>query len=185
MNSHQNRNVHSARRRLLAGLAAGALIASGLVMAPTSVAANEPASGVCKPQEAPSTSGWTSYSDLRRVLDRIERTSKGRVSVESIATTHRGRDVLAARVGTGERVALITGAIHGNERTGVEALLSILTNLGTSNNPEVVALLKEVTLVAIPMLNPDGVELNRRINDISWADTVAQFPQLSGARPAW
>lgn len=151
----------------------------------TAARANEPASGVCQSLENPSASGWTSYSDMLRVLDRIERTSQGRVSVESIATTHRGRDVLAARVGTGDKVAVITGAIHGNERTGVEALLSILGNLGSSNSPEVKALLEEVTLVAIPMLNPDGVELNRRINDISWADTVAQFPQLEGARPAW
>lgn len=35
------------------------------------------------------------------------------------------------------------------------------------------------------MVNPDGGELNRRINVRSWDATVAEFPQLAGAPRAW
>ena len=81
-------------------------------------------------------------------------------------------------------IVVVTGAIHGNERTGVEAQLALLKSLGT-DNPASREILQGVTLVAIPMLNPDGVELNRRINDVTWAETVADFPQLAAADPAW
>ncbi|XKH53984.1 succinylglutamate desuccinylase/aspartoacylase family protein [Citricoccus nitrophenolicus] len=140
--------------------------------------------GTCSPVENPSTAGWTSYSEMKRELDRLAQASGGTVGVESIGTTHRDRDIMAARVGTGPQVIVVTGAIHGNERTGVEAQLSLLKTLA-GNSPEAKRIRSEVTFVSIPMLNPDGLELNRRVNDVSWADTEAQFPQLAGATPAW
>jgi hypothetical protein len=170
-----------------AAVATGAVLAlclTGLVTNQSASAEPGHASGTCKTQNS-STTGWTSYPDLLQELERIERTSNGRVETFSIATTFQGREVMAARVGTGDRVALISGAIHGNERTGVESLLRIVDRLGHAGDPETERLLSEVTLVAIPMLNPDGVELNRRINDISWDDVVAGLPQLDSARPAW
>jgi hypothetical protein len=45
--------------------------------------------------------------------------------------------------------------------------------------------LEGVTLVAMPMVNPDGGELNRRINVVDWADVVGEYPQLQGAPRAW
>lgn len=178
-----------ASRRSWSALLIGGLLASGAAIGLPASAAP----GVTVPtaqgqkcttvQDAP-TSGWTSYPELQRQLTRLESTSQGRVSVDSIGTTHRGRDILAARVGTGPKVIIVTGAIHGNERTGVEAQLSLLHRLSTGS-PATEAILEEVTLVSIPMLNPDGLELNRRVNDIAWADTVDQFPQLAGAPPAW
>lgn len=40
-------------------------------------------------------------------------------------------------------------------------------------------------MVAVPKMNPDGSELDRRGNDRSWSDVVADFPQLEGAPPSW
>lgn len=77
---------------------------------------------------------------------------------------------------------MVPGAIHGIERTGVEAQLSLLQRMSTGG-PAMKEILDGVTLVSIPMLNPDGLELNRRVNDISWADTLREFPQLRGAPP--
>lgn len=74
----------------------------------------------------------------------------------------------------------VTGAIHGNEHTGVEAQLSLLQRLSTGS-PAMEEILDGVTLVSIPLLHLDGLELNRRVNDISWADTLREFPQLRGA----
>ena len=39
--------------------------------------------------------------------------------------------------------------------------------------------------MAIPRLNVDGGERDTRQNATTWADVVADFPQLAGAQPAW
>jgi hypothetical protein len=139
----------------------------------------------CRNLDDPVFSGWTSYAQLGAALDRIERTSHGRVDVEVIGETNRGRELYAARVGTGDRVMVVTSAIHGNEKTGTEALLQWLKHVGSSGSAETEALLEGITFVAVPMINPDGGELNRRQNDHPWAEVVEMFPQLAGAPPAW
>jgi hypothetical protein len=139
----------------------------------------------CRNLEDPQFSGWTSYAQLGAALDRIERTSRNRVDVEVIGRTARGRDLYAARVGSGDRVMLVTSAIHGNEKTGTEALLHWLQHIGSSQTAETMALLEGITFVAVPMINPDGGELNRRQNDLPWSEVVEAFPQLAGAQPAW
>jgi hypothetical protein len=139
----------------------------------------------CRNLDDPPFTGWTSYAQLGSALDRIESTSGGRVDVDVIGHTNRGRELYAARVGTGDRVMLVTSAIHGNEKTGTEALLHLLKHLGSSSSPDTEALLRGVTLVAVPMINPDGGELNRRQNDFPWTEVVQRFPQLAGAPPAW
>jgi hypothetical protein len=139
----------------------------------------------CHNLSSPAMSGWLSHDEVTSALRRIEHTSQGRVRVEVIGQSLRGRDIHAARVGTGDRVLLVTSEIHGNEKTGTIALVQILEELGSSSNPEIEALLRGVTLVAVPMFNADGGMLNRRQNDYPWAEVTADFPQLSGAPPAW
>ena len=163
-------------------LALCALLSSAL-LAPAAQAQDENAA--CRNLDDPSFTGWTSYPQMVAALDRIERTSNGRVDVEVIGQSNRGRDLYAARVGTGDRVMLVTSAIHGNEKTGTEALLHWLQHVGSSGNADVQALLEGITFVAVPMFNPDGGELNRRQNDFTWAEVEQAFPQLAGAPPAW
>ncbi|TBL41936.1 zinc carboxypeptidase [Verrucosispora sp. SN26_14.1] len=127
-----------------------------------------------------SDSGWTDYEQLGKRLDQIEATSNGRVAVDVIGTSHRGRDIYTARVGTGDRVLLITSEIHGNEKTGTEALLQMLKTLGSSGSPQAKMIRDNLTIVAVPKFNPDGAELNRRQNDFPWTEVVEKFPQLAG-----
>jgi succinylglutamate desuccinylase len=96
----------------------------------------------------PVFSGWTSYAQLGTALDRIARTSRNPVDVRVIGTTVRGRNLYAARVGTGDRVMVVTSAIHGNEKTGTEALLHWLQHIGSSQTAETQALLEGITFVA-------------------------------------
>lgn len=42
-----------------------------------------------------------------------------------------------------------------------------------------------MTIVAIPMMNADASELDRRGNDMSWSEVTENFPQLSSATPSW
>lgn len=163
-----------------------ALTASVLAAVPASAAEPEgPGQGTCKTFDDPSWSGWTDHQQLGKALAQIEKTSGGRVDVEVAGYSAQGRELWAARAGTGDKVMLVISAIHGNERTGTEALLGILRHLGSSNDPQTRQLLEELTFVAMPMVNPDGGELNRRMNVRPWEDVVAEFPQLAGAPRAW
>jgi hypothetical protein len=149
------------------------------------VASAQDSNADCRNLDDPVFSGWTSYAQLGAALDRIERTSRNRVDVRVIGETPGGRNLYAARVGSGDRVMLVTSAIHGNEKTGTEALLHWLQHIGSSQTAETKALLEGITFVAVPMINPDGGELNRRQNDFPWSEVVETFKHLAGAQPAW
>jgi hypothetical protein len=170
-------------RRLLLSTTAATLCAVTLV-APPSSAENGNANCQNLPGEV-SDSGWTNHEQLTQRLTQIEATSSGRVDVHVIGESRRGREIYAARVGTGDRVLLITSEIHGNEKTGTEALLHMLKTLGASNSPQAQAVRDGVTIVAVPKFNADGGELNRRQNDFPWAEVVQQFPQLAGVDPPY
>ncbi|HEU5158136.1 MAG TPA: M14 family zinc carboxypeptidase [Streptosporangiaceae bacterium] len=137
-----------------------------------------------EPRDLP-TWKFIDYGEMRRELARIERISHGRVDVEVAGKSNRGRLIHTATVGTGKKVFLVTSEIHGNEKTGTTALLRILKWLGTSGSPEAKRLRRTITFVAVPKINPDGAELDRRGNDISWAEVEKDFPQLAGRPPAW
>jgi hypothetical protein len=157
----------------------------GLVLALASGADAQDQNAKCQNLDDPSYTGWTSHAQMSAKLANIERTSGGKVDVEVIGESTQGRKLYAARVGTGDRVMLVTSAIHGNEKTGTEALLHWLQNVGSSGNADVRAMLEGITFVAVPMINPDGGELNRRQNDFPWAQVEAVYPHLKGADPAW
>ncbi|MEU5950311.1 M14 family zinc carboxypeptidase [Micromonospora sp. NPDC047465] len=184
---HVNTKSTILRSRGALAAAVTAALAGSLLTAPAvSAAAPEgPGQGSCKIAEDPSWSGWSNHEQVGDQLAQIERTSGGRVDVEVVGHSPEGRELYTARVGTGDKVLLVTSAIHGNERTGTEALLGILKRLGSAGDAQTRQILTEVTFVAMPMVNPDGGELNRRMNVRSWDDTVAEFPQLAGAPRAW
>ncbi|MFD4818853.1 M14 family zinc carboxypeptidase [Peribacillus butanolivorans] len=132
-----------------------------------------------------STEAFLNYDELVKKLNQLEQVSKGKVKVEVAGQTNQGRSIHKVTVGHGDKVVFIQSEIHGNEKTGTVALLNILENLGQSNSPEVKKMLDELTIVAIPMMNVDGSELDRRGNEMTWSEVVGKFPQLSNVKPAW
>ncbi|MGW1679446.1 M14 family zinc carboxypeptidase [Saccharopolyspora sp. NPDC002376] len=166
-------------------MAASSAVLAGLAAPVQAAPPDGPDQGPCKIFDDPQWNGWTSHAELGKTLQDIERTSQGRVGVKQVGTTKQGRELWAARVGTGKRVLMVQSAIHGNERTGTEALLGILKDLSTSRDAATEQLLSQITLVAMPMVNPDGGELNRRMNVNAWDQVVADHPQLAGAPTAW
>jgi murein tripeptide amidase MpaA len=133
-----------------------------------------------EPRELP-INEFTDYRELQRELARLERVSEGRVQVEKAGETNRGRDIYRATVGSGPKVFVVTSEIHGNEKTGTDALLRILDYLGTSNSREARRLRATITFVAVPKLNADGAELDRRGNDLSWEEVQQHFPSWPAA----
>ncbi|RCK68480.1 peptidase M14 [Desertihabitans brevis] len=210
--THPPAGVPARRRRLIApaaGLAGLALLA-GSALGPTASAvpaedlATAPASSskldeaqpadrqfvaaapTCsdEPRELP-VNEFTDHRELGVELDRIERVSEGRVDVEEIGRSNRGREIWSARVGEGDTVVMLVSEIHGNEKTGTDAILDLLDWVGTSDNRKARQWRSELTIVAVPKMNPDGAELDRRGNDQTWAEVQARFPQLRGSDPAW
>ena len=160
----------------------GVAVLSASIAAPA-FAANETSPGT-PIQQTYSVSGFTDHAELGKKLEQIASDSQGKVKVEVAGYSNRHREIYKATVGTGDKVVFIQSEIHGNEKTGTDAILNILKFLGT-NSPEAEKIRKEITLVALPKMNPDAAELNRRGNDMTWAEVVDQFPQLAGANPTW
>lgn len=131
-----------------------------------------------------SISGFTDYGELQNQLQQIEQSSKGIVEVEVVGQSNKGRDIYKATVGTGEKVILIQSEIHGNEKTGTVAILNLLKNL-SNNSKQARDIREEVTLVFMPMMNPDASEGDKRRNSMTWDEVLLDFPQLEGASPAW
>ncbi|MYL62179.1 peptidase M14 [Bacillus hwajinpoensis] len=158
------------------------LLLSSVFASPTMAAPND------KPVQAQSQeyaiSGFISHAELSKKLQQIDRSSQGQVNVEVAGYSNLGREIYTATVGSGDKVILVQSEIHGNEKTGTAALLNLLQQLG-SNSPEAKKIREEVTIVAMPMVNPDATELNRRGNDMSWSEVVNDFPQLASASPSW
>lgn len=162
---------------------AGALLLMASLVSPV-IAAGTPSPGA-PDQQNYSISGFLSYDQLAEKLKKIERSSQGQVRLEVAGHSNQGREIFKATVGTGEKVVFITSQIHGNEPTGTEALVSILQYLGSSNSAEAKKIRKEITLVAMPMMNPDAAFMDRRGNDMTWDEVVSTFPELADAKPAW
>jgi hypothetical protein len=71
-----------------------------------------------------------------------------------------GRDLTARRIGDGGSVIVLVGGIHGGyEANTVRLVLALIDHFST--HPADV--LPGVTLILIPALNPDGVELGRTV----------------------
>ncbi|MFF2450031.1 M14 family zinc carboxypeptidase [Neobacillus sp. NPDC058068] len=134
--------------------------------------------------EANMAPDWMSNEELAQRLSAIEQASNGKVEVTVMGHSSQGNDIYAARVGTGKQVLIINGNIHGNEKSGPEAVVSLLETLaGDSSFAKGVR--DKLTIVAIPRFNPDGAALTQRQNVFPWQEVVAAYPQLEGAAPAW
>lgn len=128
---------------------------------------------------------WMTYEELGQNLEQIEKESDGKVKLGTIGKSRQGREIYSARVGTGDKVLLVEGNIHGNEKSGPEALVQMLEELGTSDSDRAKAVRKGITIVAVPRLNVDGAEIPQRQNIFPWDDVVKTYPHLEGAKPAW
>ena len=145
-------------------VAAGAVALITSLGAVSSVQADPPhkPGGPClQDNQNVSRSSVAGYDDVVQALDRIERTSKGNVDVASAGTSGEGRELLYATVGDGPTTFWLQARIHGNELHSTESVLQVLDHLG-SGDPGARLIREQLTVVVIPMYNPDGAEANIR-----------------------
>nr|AMP54251.1 zinc carboxypeptidase [uncultured bacterium]AMP54381.1 zinc carboxypeptidase [uncultured bacterium]AMP54420.1 zinc carboxypeptidase [uncultured bacterium]AMP54461.1 zinc carboxypeptidase [uncultured bacterium] len=122
------------------------------------------------------------------------------VEYESIGETVAGRPIWGVRVGSppppsvdSQVHVMLTGAQHGNESAGREALLQIIGLLG-DGDPYWVSAFTGVQAIIVPTVNRDGVlrgeranghgvDLNRNWWELSQPETRAVAQVLGSARP--
>ena len=110
------------------------------------------------------TSAECTHSVIQAELARSVEKAPGVLSLEELGESIEGRPIRAVRCGQGERRVLLWSQMHGNEPTGTLALLDVFGLLSERRGEEawVEEMLEQISVVAIPMLNPDGAESRRR-----------------------
>jgi hypothetical protein len=144
-----------------------AALAAGLAAAFAGTASADPPEhvpgGPCiEESQNVSLSSLPSYEEVGKRLRSIEASSHGAVEVASAGVSGEGRELYYATVGTGPDVFWLQARIHGNELHSTEAVLQILKYLGSSGSAEARQIREALTVVVIPMYNPDGATANIR-----------------------
>lgn len=120
------------------------------------------------PLEKSSFTTLSSYNDLMLYLRELSLKSKS-MKTEVIGQSVQGRDILAlfytvdkvfGSQRSGKPIVLIFCQQHGDEPSGKEAALILARQLLSEKK----SFLKSMDIILIPQLNPDGAEVNQRLN---------------------
>ena len=84
--------------------------------------------------------------------------------VKQLGFSEHQRPIYKLKIGSGKKKILLWSQMHGNESTGTKALFDLFNCFSNCTDEEFKVILKECTLVFIPMLNPDGSEAFTRVN---------------------
>ena len=110
-----------------------------------------------------------------------------------IGSSVNGVDIPAFKMGFGNKKVLMWSQMHGNESTTTKAVWDMVNYL-QSNEPMANTILKECSLMVVPMLNPDGakvytreninnVDLNRDAKNLTQPESIAFRKLLDSFRP--
>lgn len=84
---------------------------------------------------------------------------------EQIGQSVQNRPIHLVRMGTGKTKILLWSQMHGNEPTATAALFDVFYYLSKNRHTSFVQnILEHITILAVPMLNPDGAEIFARRN---------------------
>ncbi len=120
-------------------------------------------------------SAYHSYESMTAELGEIVENHSDIVSMFSIETTYEGRDIWAVKISDNPNLdeadepdVLYMGAHHGNEKPSYEVLIYFINyvvgkyyEVGDEGN-RVRYVVNNRELYIVPMVNPDGVEANKR-----------------------
>jgi len=107
------------------------------------------------------TSRRFTHSQMLAWLQPLE--TQGAFTSKTLGGSAEGRSVLLLKTGTGQTKVMLWTQMHGDESTATMALLDILNFFATEPDHSLVRTLREkLTILIIPMLNPDGAERFQR-----------------------
>lgn len=157
------------------------------VLLSAAMAAGWPASGPSRlaAQDAPPASPTISFADGLVLADRhrqewiterrfthghfwsnlLPRASRGEMTLREIGRSIQGRELFAVTFGRGPVKVLLWSQMHGDESTSTMALADIISWMAApARDPLHHRLAEALTIVMVPMLNPDGAERFQREN---------------------
>ncbi|MCB0497726.1 MAG: peptidase M14 [Cyclobacteriaceae bacterium] len=102
------------------------------------------------------------HADLMEAIEFFEENQE--LEVASLGCSEEGREIKTITYGRGKTKVLLWSQMHGNESTATRAILDLLVFFTSSDafNSLRKQLADSLTLVFIPMLNPDGAERFQR-----------------------
>jgi hypothetical protein len=139
------------------------------------------------PVEQSRFTSLTSYDSLQAFLLRVGKAPHIRVA--TLATTREGRTVSVVRVsgrvpgiaGKPKLKVLLFAQQHGDEPSGKEALTLLLAKAAS---PGLDAIAREVDLLIVPQMNPDGAERRQRRSadtlDLNRSHVLLNAPEVKG-----
>ncbi|RLF09265.1 MAG: hypothetical protein DRJ62_07025, partial [Thermoprotei archaeon] len=114
---------------------------------------------------------YTDYDELTDYLLNLNQTHPDLVEVFPLNVTWMERKIWAVRItneqtGFDKPAVLITACHHGNEAITVEVAKTFIDNLigNYSVDPEITTIIDNEIILVVPMVNPDGRELEQRYN---------------------
>ena len=172
------------RKPFVAAAVVAVITSLGAVSTATADPPHNPGGPCIQSDQNVSLSSVAGYADVVQALDRIERTSRDLVDVASAGTSGEGRQLLYATVGDGPTTFWLQARIHGNELHSTEAALQILDHLA-SGDPQARLIRDQLTVVVIPMYNPDGAESNIRQSTTPTRIDLNRDWRTSPSRSRW
>ncbi len=113
----------------------------------------------------PTAAPCLKHAELAERLQALAARHSGRMKLETVGQSFEGRDIRQLTVGGGPRTILLWSQMHGDEPSATPALLDVADYLlAHAQDPAAARILERLTLVMIPMLNPDGAERYQRRN---------------------
>jgi len=97
------------------------------------------------------------------LLGYVERLKKLDVKVHEVGKSAQGREIFQIEWGKGPKKVFLWSQMHGDEPTATPALFDMFTVLQKNRDKDwVKAIENNLTIRAVPMLNPDGAEVYQR-----------------------
>ncbi|WP_411030788.1 M14 family zinc carboxypeptidase [Spongiimicrobium sp. 3-5] len=105
------------------------------------------------------------HSEILELL--VAYRSNPKFTVKKVGTSIEGRDLNLISIGSGSVNVFLWSQMHGNEPTATQAIFDIFKFLDSDSfKKEKEAILENLTLHFLPMLNPDGAEVYQRRNTL-------------------
>ena len=102
------------------------------------------------------------HKDLVKYLDDLKKLD---VRVGEVGRSGQGREIFQIEWGKGPKRVFLWSQMHGDEPTATSALIDMFTYLQKNRDKDwVKAIEQNLTIRAVPMLNPDGAEVYQRRN---------------------
>ena len=103
------------------------------------------------------------HADILPLIEKLKRNKN--FAVRKIGASVEGRAIYSVQLGEGKTKVLAWSQMHGDEPTATKVFFDFINFINQPENDAFArALLKNLNLIFIPMLNPDGAEINKREN---------------------